>query len=79
MRINPIDNFTTEEEINNFGEVIHSINSTLNIKFLIIHTINDFHNYKQLDTSKIVNVTLIQREFMFEDCPDIYLRDNIKI
>lgn len=79
VRINPIHQITTEEEINNFGEVIHAINSSLNIKFLIINTIDNPDNYKQLDTSKIANITLIQKEFLFNDCPDGYLRNNTKI
>lgn len=79
VRINPRDNSTTEEEINNFCQVIHLINPTPNIKFLLINTVDNPDTYKQLDNSKIVNATLIQREFMSEDCPDPYLKDNIKI
>jgi hypothetical protein len=51
----------------------------LNIKFLIIHTINNINDYTKLDESKIVNIKLIQKEILLEDCPDVYLRNNEKI
>ena len=79
VRINPIYHYTTEEEINNFVKAIHSINSTLDIIFLMIHTVDDYDNYLRLDDSKIFNITFIQKELLFKDCPDEYLRDNKKI
>jgi hypothetical protein len=79
IRINPVNIYTTEEEIHNFCEEIHTINPSLRITFLMIHTVDTLTNYKYLDESKIPNSTLIQREFMSSDCPDQYLRDNIKL
>lgn len=79
VRINPINQYTTEEEINNFCRVIHLINSSLNIKFLVIHTIDECSDYKKLDDSKIVNTSLVQGEFLLTECPDVFLRDNMII
>jgi hypothetical protein len=76
VRININGHTTTEEEINKFSEAIHSINPSLNIKFLLINTIDDSNNYKQLEDSKIYNTTLIQKEFLSKDCPDVYLKNN---
>jgi hypothetical protein len=79
IRINPVNIYTTEEEIHNFCKEIHTINPSLHITFLMIHTVDTLTNYKYLDESKIPNSTLIQREFMSSDCPDQYLRNNIKL
>ena len=79
VRINLIYNFTSEEEINIFVKEIHSINPIINIKFLIIHTIDELTNHKKLDSTKIFNATLIQGEFLLKDCPDEFLINNIKI
>jgi hypothetical protein len=79
VRINPIRHVTTEEEINNFCKAIHSINSALQIKFLMIHTVNDVDAYTRLNESFIHDATLIQGEFLLRDCPDVYLRNNKKI
>lgn len=40
IRINPYNKNTSDEEINIFYNAIYSINSKLNIKFLLINTIN---------------------------------------
>jgi hypothetical protein len=79
VRINPFCISTTDEEIDNFVKAVLSINQTLNIKFLIIHTINERWNYPEIDTSKILNASVIQKTFLVDDCPDVFLRDNIKI
>lgn len=79
VRINPINHYTTEDEINNFVKEIHTINSTVNIKFLMIHTINESSNYTRLDESKILNTTFMQKEILFKDCPDQFLQNNTKI
>jgi len=79
VRINPVGQCTTEEEINHFCNAIHSIHPALHIKFLIIHTIHTYNDYKKLDASKISNITFIQKEFMADDCPDEYLKNNTKI
>ena len=79
IRINPIYYSTTTDEINNFCEAIHSIQPALDIKFLMIHKIHDYSNYTPLDVSKISSATLIQKEFLLNDCPDEYLRNNTTI
>jgi hypothetical protein len=79
VRINPMGPYTTEEEINNFVKTIHTINSKVNIKFLMIHTIDRSTDYKRLDESKFSNITFLQKEILFEDCPEGYLRNNKKI
>ena len=76
VRINKYNNYTSEEEINNFINEIYSINSSVKIKFLIIHTVDENRNHKILDDSKIYNITFIQKEFLHKDCPDEYLIDN---
>lgn len=77
VRINPNSNYTTtEEEITNFCNEIHSINPSLHIKFLIIHTVEDLSTYTRLDESKIPSITFMQKEFLKEECPDEYLKNN---
>jgi hypothetical protein len=71
--------FTSEEEINNFGEAIHSINSNLKIKFLMIHTVNESSDHKILDETKIHNMIFFQKEFQKKDCPHYFLKNNKKI
>jgi|APCry1669189534_1035231.scaffolds.fasta_scaffold08100_3 hypothetical protein len=71
--------FTTEEEINNFADAIHSINPALKIKFLLIHTTDDEGNYTQLDETKIHDIIFVQKKFEKKDCPDYYLKQNGKI
>lgn len=79
VRINPINCDTSEDEINNFTLSIHSINPNLDIKFLLIHTVEN-SNSKQLNESKIYkNIKFFQKEFLLEDCPDVYLQGNVKI
>jgi branched-subunit amino acid transport protein AzlD len=80
VRINPFCIFTTHEEIDNFVKAIISINPTLNIKFLIIHTISETWNCPEIVASKILNASVIQKTFLLEDCHgDVFLRNNVKI
>ena len=77
VRINIYQEFTTEDEIDKFAETIHSINSKLKIKFLLIDTIDKKECTVELDKSRILNVELVQKYFMYEDCKDDqYLRNN---
>jgi hypothetical protein len=76
-RINVIGHITTEEEINNFCDSIHSINPNIHIKFLLINTVNDESSVTPLDVSKIRDATLFERFFLLADCLyDWYLIDN---
>lgn len=83
VRINPYGEITTEEEINNFSEAIHSVNPTLKIKFLLINTIDNTTNHTKLDEKCIYNVEFIQKYFLYEDCikngRDEYLHGNYTI
>jgi hypothetical protein len=77
VRINIYEVFTTEDEIHKFAEAIHSINSKLKIKFLLINTIDKKDCTVDLDRSRISNVELLQKYFLYEDCKDDqYLRNN---
>ena len=76
IRINPINQHTTEDEINSFCEAIHSINPIVDISFLIIHTIHDHANEIQLDVSSIRSATVVQKVFLLNDCPNEYLQNN---
>lgn len=76
VRVNVVGHVTTEDEINNFCESIHSINPDLKIKFLLINTVYDESPVTHLNTSLVKNATLIERFFLFSDCCyDWYLID----
>ena len=80
VSINPFCICTTDEEIDNFVKAIISINPTLNIKFLIIHTVSETWNYPEIVASKILNASVIQKTFLLDDCQgDVFLRNNVKV
>jgi hypothetical protein len=69
---------TTVEEINNFCEAIHSINSNLKITFLLIKIVKNMDDNNELPLLK--NINLIQKYFLHEDCNgDEYLKNNPKL
>jgi hypothetical protein len=81
IRINPYGvESTSIEEINNFVQSLRSINPNINIKFLLINTIN-IDDKNELDKTMLVsNVYLLQKYFYHEDTKDdAYLKNNEKI
>lgn len=76
VRINPYGWKTSEDEINRFCDSIHSITPKLNIKFLLVNTVDNESSAIRLDASKVQNATLLERYFLHTDCyHDYYLKD----
>jgi len=76
LRINPLGQKTTENEINRFLNVIKSINPSVNPKFLLVEIVDKVKNFKELNYGLIPSLCL-HRHLLSKKCPDEYLGTNM--